>query len=83
MALSRDFLLSFSSSLLKPNRTIWRKIFYFTLTNDNFRYKKINDTNNTNNINKNRYFFYIFCDNIDNFLLPLEIKKNLKFFTTP
>ena len=53
MALSRDFLLSFSSSLLKPNRTIRRKIFYFNLTNDNFGYKKINDTNNTNNINKN------------------------------
>ena len=33
MALSRDFLLSFSSTLLKPNRTTRRRIFYFNLTN--------------------------------------------------
>ena len=33
MALFRDFLLSFSSTLLKPNRTTRRRIFYFNLTN--------------------------------------------------
>ena len=48
MALSRDFLLSLSSSPLKPNRTTRRRLFYFNLTNDNFRHKKIKDTNNNN-----------------------------------